>query len=190
MNIKATFKSVPWKRAVKMTNRGQADAITYISKTEDRNKFVYFFEGNILSITEMAFITLKESKIKYSGNPEELKNKSIMVLRRFSYGASFDKVSFSKKHAMDDWKQLPELLKRKRYDLSIVNVSDFKYFFSQTDFIKRVKFLQPSVSKMPVYIGFSKQKKYKQLAENFSRTMKSFKHTAKYQELEKKYGLD
>ncbi len=192
LKIKITYESIPWKRAILMLKYGEADAITYISKTLERENFIYFYKGNILSETKSAFIALKdkEKEIEYTGNHEDLRSYTILVLRGFHYGKSFDKIRFKKKYKMNNWERLPKLIMSKKYDLAIVDVQNFIHTYNQTDFYKETTFLHPPVSTLSYYIGFSKAKGHEQLAKKFSKTLELFKKTAKYDSLLKKYDLE
>ncbi len=50
LQITITFETYPWKRAVEMLKNGKVDAVTYMSKTAEREQFGYFFDGNVLSV--------------------------------------------------------------------------------------------------------------------------------------------
>lgn len=191
LNIKIIFRSEPWKRAISMIKNGEADAITYISKSPEREAFTYFLEGNIISYTENVFIAWKgeEKLIKYDGNLEKLKPYRIGTLRGYFYGEEFDKAQYLKKHVVDKMEQIVGLLRIKRIDLAIVNVTDFKYEFKEDPMIKNIIFLKPYFSKLPNYIGFSKVKNHEQLAKQFSETMNAFKQTEKYYVILERYGL-
>jgi polar amino acid transport system substrate-binding protein len=189
---KVVFKSVPWKRAVNMLKYGAADAITFFGKNPEREKFTYYFDGNITSITENAFVVLKnrEKEIKYSGAIKEFESYRIGTLRGYLYGPAFDSATYLKKHIVDKMDQLLNLLIAQRIDLGIVYKDGIKYTYQQTGFLDNVTFLQPPASYVPNYLGFSKARKHQQLAKKFSEAMEAFKKTVIYQKILKKYGLE
>ncbi len=65
LNLSVTIKTYPWKRAIKMLKDGYADAITYMSKTDERKQFGYFFDGNVLSVSQIGFFILKKHQDEY-----------------------------------------------------------------------------------------------------------------------------
>jgi polar amino acid transport system substrate-binding protein len=42
MHIKVVFETYPWLRAINMLKKGQADAISYMGKSVEREDFAYF----------------------------------------------------------------------------------------------------------------------------------------------------
>lgn len=100
LNTEVEFVSYPWRRAVKMLKAGELDAVTYMSKTVEREQFGYFLEGNILSILQDGFFILKDRfpDFKYSGKLTQLEPYIIGLQMGFSYGQSFDDATFLKKN--------------------------------------------------------------------------------------------
>jgi len=191
LNIKTQIKSVPWKRALKMMENGEADAITYIGKTPEREKYVYFSDGNILSSVKMSFIILSENKAKipYSGKLEDLSQYTILTIRGFIYGEKFDNASYLTKYNVDSYRQIEKMLMMKRYQVAIVNVDDFTSSAMGTGSLNHFYFLSPNVSEINNYIGFSKSRNRKDLAALFAAEMIRFKESDSYAQLLKKYKL-
>ena len=54
------IESYPWKRAIKMIKDGNVDAITFITRTEEREKYLYYLKGNQLHLSKAGLITLKK----------------------------------------------------------------------------------------------------------------------------------
>ena len=59
MNLNINYISVPWKRAVRLVQKGSVDAISYLDKTPEREEFAIFNDGNIISSYNFVFIILK-----------------------------------------------------------------------------------------------------------------------------------
>lgn len=192
LKLKVVFKSVPWARAVNMLKYGEADAITYFGKNLEREGFAYYFDGNITSRTENAFIVLKnrEKEFKYSGSLKKLEPYRIGTLRGYMYGPVFENATYLKKYASDKMDQILNLLITQKIEFAIVDVNGIKYTYRQTGILDKFVFLQPPASNVPNYLGFSKARKHQQLAKKFSEAINSFKKTAKYQQILKKYGLE
>lgn len=164
-----------------------------MSKTEEREKFGYFFEGNILSISQIGFFILKKNQheIHFSGDLTSLKPYTIGTCRGFSYDEKFDQATFLTKDdgAPDEIFLLQKLL-AERFKIAIGYVNDVKYNANQMGIADQIVFLSPNLSEgRPVYLVFSKAKELEALAKRFSEGMATFKSSANYQELLKKYGL-
>ena len=60
VGVSVVFRTYPWKRAMIMLQRGEADAITYMGRTPAREQYGVFVEGNLLSRTHHGFLALKD----------------------------------------------------------------------------------------------------------------------------------
>jgi len=192
LGLKIVFKSVPWDRAVEMAKSGEADAITYISLNPEREAFLHFIDGNILSVGYISIFISKEreGEIEYSGNLEDLKPYRIAILRGYYRGPEFDKATYLETQTVNEMEQLAELVLTKRVDMGVVNQSDFRYFLQNKGWQDKYVFLQPPIFGSYNYIAFSKAKGHGQLAREFSEAMESLKKTAQYHDILKRYGLE
>ncbi len=192
INLKITFESVPWARAILMLQWGDADAITFIGKNQQREAFVHYFEGNILSFAQHTLFVSKrrEKKIQYTGNLQLLKPYSFVTLIGFSYGELFDKANYLDKQKVNHMEQMVQMILKNRGDIGIVNIDELKYSYKGSKILEKITFLHPPIAKTPVYIGFSKEKSHGQLAKIFAQKMNDFKKSKKYLKLLKKYGLN
>lgn len=192
LNINVTFTTYPWKRAVAMLKNGGLDAVTYMTRTEERERFGYFLEGNVLSITQFGFFLLKEraGEIAFSGDLKQLQPYTIGTIRGYSYGQAFDDATYLHKDdgASTEKEQLKKLF-GKRFDIGIGVVSRIRYIADQMGRGDQLVFLSPYLEKIPCYIVFSKKKNLEQLAKQFAEAMVLFKKTDSYHYLEKKYGM-
>lgn len=190
LNIKVRFESLPWQRALMKVRNKQADAITYVGKTAERETFLWFLKGNTLSYSTNSFFALKENNVVYTGNLQELQNYSIGTIRGFSYGEAFNKAHFLKKNnATKNINQLVDKLLNKRVELIIANKERLLYFAKEHKFLGAIQPLKPSFKPIAQYIAFSKQEELLVLAQRFEKAMEAFKKSSEYEALFKKYGL-
>jgi polar amino acid transport system substrate-binding protein len=191
LNIPVQFQSVPWNRALSMMEKGEADAITYIGKTPEREKFTYFLEGNILSVTRQELIVLESKKaaIQYTGDLQALSSYRIGIQSGYSYGEAFNAADYLKKDEVKTKEQLSEMLALNRLDLIAVNYDEYKTDLQQGLF-KDTTYLKPDLNSSDNYIGFSKVKNRGDLAQRFADALTAFKQTDEYQQLLSKYGLE
>jgi len=90
---KIVYKELPWSRCITSSKKGSIDAILFIFRKPEREKFLYYYDDNLISHEINSLYTLKENPIKYTGLIEqELKPYTIGVVKDFSYGSSFDNV--------------------------------------------------------------------------------------------------
>ncbi len=191
VNIKINFKSVPWKRAINMVDKEKADAITYIGKSAEREKFLYYNDGNILSSSAYGLMMLKNrsKEIKFTGDLKALNNYKIGILRGYSYGSDFDKADNFKKHIVDKADVLIKLLHNGRVDLIVID--ETKFLQSRTnDMWSDSVFLKPVLTRSNFYIAFSKANQPEKMANDFAKEMTAFKQTQEFQEILAKYKLN
>lgn len=194
LNLAIEVRTYPWKRAIQMLETGEADAITYMSKTAERERFGYFLPGNVLSSTKIGFFVLKknEGEFRYSGNLKSLQPYTIGTCRGFSYDEAFDTATFLAKDdgAPDEYTLLKKLLAG-RLQIAVGYVNDVKYTARQMGVADQIVFLQPNLSEdRAVYLVFSKAKHHEALARRFADAMRAYKATPRYAELMKKYGAE
>ncbi len=192
--LKVTFESLPWNRAIEMIKKGDADAITYMGKTSEREAFGYFYEGNVLSKATVGFFIEKKyiDDIHFSGELSSLMPYSIGTVLGFSYQERFDEMtSLNKVSIAENEGNLLKMLLAGRMDMAIGHVGDIGYHAKRIGVEDEVVFLKPYLTEgREHYLVFGKAKSHGALAKTFSDAMKAFKSTPEYLGLQQKYGLD
>lgn len=190
LDIKVSYKSQPWNRAQAMIRNGKADAISYISKTKEREQYLIFKEDNILSTVKLGFIVLKsrEKEIAYDGKLESLKSFIIGTQVGYIYGKKFDEAHVLQKHEVVGKDQLIKMLQLGRVDMALMEYSVFlslKNKYDLNDFV----FMEPAIRDMPVYLAFFRTLKHDNTARKFGKGIKLFKQSKDYQKILRKYNL-
>ncbi len=191
MNIDLKFRSVPWQRAINMVKDGDADVITYIGKTSEREEFLFYHTNNILSSSNYAFVILssRSDEIKFTGDLNLLTKYKIGVQRGYSYGTEFDDADFLNKVDVSGVLQLTTMLRASRIDLAVIDEPEF-FMQQNSGNWSYLKLIYPVITRNEFYIGFSKAKGHEQLSNKFADTMSAFKKTSAYQALLAKYKLN
>ncbi len=190
IGLTVDWMEVPWVRAQKMVEAGEADGITYISPTPERSKWAIFSDANILTSGSFNFLIRADSKdtMKYTGNAEEfLKNRTLLVIRGFNLPEAITKAN-PKCAEAPTMTNMIDMLLAKRNDVAIINYDDFIAAFKGTPAETKLMMLDPPVSSFKNYIAFTLVKNSTGLSEKFGKAMIAFKKTARYGELKKKYG--
>ncbi len=213
------FETVPWKRAlIKMQVKG-ADAITYVSKTVEREDFIYFMEGNIISKTNVHFFTIDKTEKKekmtfwkirsFKDFKEWLRNEEpppyepidlerniyglkpykIGVQKGYSYGSDFEGIEGLKKIFNGTIYDLKNSVLSGEADIGLVDIDYFTSLFKDEEFFKRVRFSKDPYYVSMNYIGFSKKPQNLEIAKKFSDEMVAFKKTEEFQSLINKYNI-
>jgi polar amino acid transport system substrate-binding protein len=213
------FETVPWKRALIKMQVKSADAITYVSKTVDREEFIYFFDGNIISITNVHFFTIDqtekkekmtffkirsfkdfkawlkdeepalEAPIDLDWSIYRLKNRKFAVQKGYSYGYEFEGIEGLQKIFNGTIYDLKNSVLAGEADIGLVDIDYFTSLFKDEDFFKRVRFSKAPYFVSQNYLGFSKKPQNYEIAKKFSEEMMAFKKTLEFQEMLKKYNI-
>ncbi|MCJ8338101.1 MAG: transporter substrate-binding domain-containing protein [Pseudomonadales bacterium] len=193
LNISIEIKSLPWNRALHLMKKGEADAITHIGKTPEREKFVIFDEGNILSVTRNGFFILKQNSadFNYTGELQQLTGTTIGTINGYSYGNDFDSADYlSKETGTDSEEVLLSQLIRGRFPIAISKIDRIYFIANRRNLRNKITFLKPYMPGVEQYIAFSKVRHHQQLAREFAAALSTFKTTPEYRQILTKYGLE
>lgn len=189
IDVQVTFRNLPWARALSAVIQGEVDAITYISKTPEREKHTIFLHDNIISESTYYFLECsdRESKILFNGELEELEPYIIGIQRGYAYNREFDQSTSLKKLTFNNVEQMISLLTSGRIDLAILTEAEHEVL-KHTDEFKRIRALHHPLTHTQNYIAFSKKRELDEMAERFSQALKTFKQTEAFQQLKIKYN--
>lgn len=219
LGFNVQFETVPWKRALIKMQVKASDAITYVSKTVDREEFIFFMDGNIISKTNVHFFTIdkteKKEKMTFwkirsfkdfkdwiSGvepPPYEplnidrsiynLKENKFAVQKGYSYGDEFENIEGLNKVFAGTIYDLKNYVLSGEANIGLVDIDYFSSLFKDESFFKRVRFSKDPYFVSMNYIGFSKKPQNLELAKKFAEEMIAFKKTQEYKDLLLKYNI-
>ncbi|WP_189529891.1 substrate-binding periplasmic protein [Paludibacterium paludis] len=185
-----TWQSVPWLRAQSMIRSGEADAITFMSRTPERETFAIFLDDNTLSVTRSALFVLAGNPrhVTWNQNLAGLEPYTIGVLRGYAYSPEFDQAASLKKMPVAATnEQLLQMLHAGRFDLAVGDMDQFRYLSRHGKNMPAIEFLAPPLAARPNYLAFSRAGHNAALARQFAETLAAFKKTARYTELVARY---
>jgi polar amino acid transport system substrate-binding protein len=185
------WESLPWKRALLMVETGQADAVTYVTRTPEREAWALFLAGNVLTVSEVRFIVMKEQaqRITFDGNLADfLEQHKPIVVRGFMYGSP--ELDRPKKLEGNNMQDVVRMLKAGHSNLAVVNWGDFVGTFKDKPELAAVLPLKPAILSMQNYIAFSRNKTGEDLASRFAAALSDFKNSPEYTALLRRYQLE
>jgi polar amino acid transport system substrate-binding protein len=191
INLRITWQSLPWRRALRMVETGKADGITYIGRTTERENWATFADDNVLSTTEVRFVVLQSSAqhVLFDGNLANfLATRQPIVIRGFAFG--LPELDKRKNFEADNMADLVRQLQFKVSDVGVVNWSDFSGAFFNKPEMALVSALKPAIKTNDNYIAFSKAGNHANLAEKFGKALANYKTTEAYTALLKRYRLE
>lgn len=193
LDITVNYRALPWKRAIKALELGEVDALMYLGKTPEREKFAYFHEGNILSWANFRPIILlkNRSKIRFDGSLESLRNSRVAVGVDYYYGEPFDSASHINKVPLESPSSglLANLLLLERIDMIIYDMNTLKADLSAPYVEQHFFAYHHIISSNQYYIAFSKRKRDSAFVKRFASAAIDYKANEAYQQQLKYYGV-
>ncbi|MDM8550501.1 transporter substrate-binding domain-containing protein [Desulfobacterales bacterium HSG2] len=185
LNIVPKLRLLPWKRALKYMKKGKMDALLTPIYTEERTEFMYY-SSEPANIERTVFLTWKGSGIKVNGL-DDLKGKSVAVVRGYSYTSEFDSRSDIKKIECNDDEQAVRILAKKRVIVTVGEEGVLRFFAKQIGTQVEVVGV---LTEVPGYMCFSKKalgQKGKTMAEEFGKTLRQLKKEGVIEKIRSSY---
>jgi len=188
LNFKVNYYIVPWPRAIKMIEAGEADAIFPFFKTPERELFADYSDS--FTSEPIAMFVLSPSNIYYDGDLSQLSSYTIGRVRGYSSGVRFDgavKNSIINLQIANNSDQNLKKLFKQRFDILVDNKYYILNRLKQLNKNNDVKQLNPILINKKAYLGFSKVLKHKKLISDFNIILKSLKEDGSYDKILKSY---
>ncbi len=188
INLTTKYKQYPWERMLFNARQGKVDAIMPLFRTKERDSFLYLDKLDLVD-EKNSFFSWEDSKIHFTGSFETIQPYKVGVVTGYSYGEKFDNYSHFNKVITQNDKHLVEMFKHKRFDVGIGSRNVVMFNAKKEHILDQIQFLEPHVTKDPLYIGFSKARGLEDLSIKFSVALQRFKLTEKYHAIMEKYGM-
>ncbi len=188
---KASFKFLPWRRAMLETEKGKYDAMYSAYHSEERAATYAVSAPYIRS--QVGFCARKDSTISYK-KLRGLAPYRIGVVKGYVNTPEFDQADYLEKDgAKSDVQNLKKLLKG-RVDLIVIDkfvaIDHLKNTPGIEGDLRRVKFLNPPLSMSPVFVMFSKAiPGYEKKLADFNRGLKAIIDDGTYDTILEKHGF-
>ncbi len=188
MGYEVTFKLVPWKRAMKMVEKGLADGLLDASPNEERDRTFYIPKEPMSFSVSTLFCQSCDTSLPITN--DLLKGKRLIVNRGYNYVGTLEEDPDIEQLPVDSFAQGFAALTAGRADFYIVNRYVGLHALKQLG-ITGVRPMEGYVAEpSPVYLLFSRQPRLMSLPPLFSEALSAFKKSSQYQEILRKYGLE
>lgn len=186
LGIEPEISIVPWARALKEVQDGDAAAIYSPKDTDERREYLYFTTEPINSERVVA-VARKEDSITIT-TLNDLNGKSVGIVRGFTYGAKFDAAQGFDRIVCSDDVELLKVLDKKRIDVGIINERKFEIVSRQFGSRERLEVVYV-VSEEFSYIGVSKKlgARGEQLAQQFSDVLRQLRENGTLDAIKARY---
>lgn len=188
LGLQVQWQSLPWKRALRLVELGQADAVTYIARTPEREAWALFLDDNLLSTAELRFIVRKQdaTRIDYDGDLHRfLAQRQPIVARGFQFGIA--EIDGRKKFEALGMGDLVRMLTAGYSDVAVVNWSDFVGAYGGKPEFAAIAPLRPPLRTLQNFIAFSIARKDQELARRFAAELAALRKSGEYGTLQRRY---
>jgi polar amino acid transport system substrate-binding protein len=189
IGVKVHFTEASFARTLKDLETGEVDLCPRISKTEEREKYIYFL-GPISNRNKITYFLVKKGYENSIKKYSDIKKYKIAVKRGSSYFEDFDHDKMIRKNEHKDDKNMALMFQKNRFKVMAVtdklaieeqfkknNFSDYsyaKYRHFQKDFN---------------YYGMSKKSKYITTKDELNKKLNEMRIDGTINRIYKKYGL-
>lgn len=185
------FESLPWARGLFDFKQGKYDAMSYISRTEEREAYAHFLKDNIISSTQTYPIVLahRRNEIAFDGTLTSLNPYIIAVGADYRYGLPFDEASFLTKYEIPTPSQeiLTKLLRLERVDVIIGSTRNLLQVYSKDEVNEIFHIFEQPVASNNNYLAFSKNGNRLDIARKFATALNHYRSSQAYNELLQNY---
>jgi len=190
LGIDAGYVFYPWTRLINTAREGKIAGIlaTFCSAKAMEERIFLEYPAEFTYTSKVSVFALKEMQIKVTGLGD-LKDKSVGIIRGYSYSSEFDRNQDLKKVDCGDDERLIKILAKKRIYVGVAESAPFLYFSKKLglqDKFEEVYLLTEN----PVCMAFSK--KYhghdsKILADKVSKIIRQLKDEGFIEKILNKY---
>jgi len=182
------YKQYPWKRMLHNGKTGRVDAVMPLFKTPERDTFLIFPEVP-LALEENHFFTRRAAPVHFSGKLTDIAPHAVGVVTNYSYGDAFDNATYLDKIITRNDLNLLQMFKYRRFAVGVGNRHVVRYFADKVGGIHDLVFLEPPLTRAPLYIAFSRKKGHTRLTAEFAQALHDFNRTQTYRDILKRYGM-
>ena len=186
--LKVTFKirRLPWARCLVFMETGQADLITGLAYTPEREQYINYSKVPYYIVSPAFFVQKGKGHLikRYS----DLYNYTIGHSINSAYFEPFNSDTALKKHAVPTEIQLIKMLAHGRLDVVIGTDSNVKYDIAKLGLKEKIEAAHyiPD-AKTPLFMGISKKSPFSKRYDEFNQTIKELFETGIVANIAEKY---
>jgi len=191
------IKFYPWKRALQMVYKGEADAIIDPAYNEERSRNCYF-PKEFSNIDQWVFFQKKGNKFFIDKDLKKVSHISIGIARGFEYGGKLQTALNEKR-----FKSIQEVTNNEtnikkliagRFDVMAGDKANILYYSKKLGVKDNIEIVMSQssneefiLSESPTYVAFSKKTINKKLVDKFSDAITEMKKDGTFEIIRAKY---
>ncbi|GCF88036.1 substrate-binding periplasmic protein [Shewanella sp. M-Br] len=166
-SVNIHYQITPWRRAISMVERGQADILIGPYDTPERNTNLVF-AAKAFYRDDMVFYARADNEIVWNGDYASIKTQRIGKMQGWSYGTRFTEQTKSLNiNEFVDIKSGIERLSRGDLDLLATNSRNTNAVLAQIKIPKAITPIMPIIDVRDGFMAFPKQAKFDPLRIRF-----------------------
>ncbi|KKA45894.1 ABC transporter substrate-binding protein [Salinivibrio sp. KP-1] len=187
-----TIQVLPWGRAIKYVETGEADGIFTAFKTEERETFAHYIDEVLF---DQNIVAIGSQGNDATWNKENIGQFKICLINNVSYGRWLDSMveqnRFKGVRRVSEPEQCVQLLQANRVDFWVNNEFGARYVAAQMGVQSDISIQTPPLESTPSYIAFSKKGQMsEQDVKRVNDTVAKMKESGAYDQLIDKYFED
>ncbi len=180
---------LPFKRALKMMEKGQVDAFIGPYKLPQRALFMRYTD-NAFYQDPIVFYRLKTNPVNWLGDYSRLANLQIAIIRGWSYGTEFEQYKSALSLSMVDTVESGcKQLRYNRVDLLAANPRAARKAFDKLDMAHEVVQLPTEITVNQGYFAFSRNHDLNSVFDDFNQALNQMLVSGEIARLNLDYGL-
>ncbi|WP_139798614.1 substrate-binding periplasmic protein [Andreprevotia lacus] len=191
-NWQVDIQVVPWARALRDVQNGDADGVFATARTQERDAQFFFSRESIIPFTTTLFVHI-DNGWRFDGDLLSLADLRIGLLNQASNGPAFNLLmAQGKLHnaemANDTLTNVRKLLSW-RIDVMVANRYNAIYVMKQNNLYGQVLPLKPDIDTSPTYLAFSRKRDLSRAQSVFDAGIAAMKKDGSYQQILERYGF-
>lgn len=184
-----TVELMPWNRAKKQVQAGEADVLTCAWYTDERNEYLNFPEP--FAENRMVFMKPAGSDFTFS-DLDDLAGMAVGTVQGYGYNDAFQKADHFTKQAAGSLVNNIRKLMRERIDLAVGDELVMKSIVSKQmpDKADQVTYTDGAMSVKPLYAGVARANpNHESLVAEFNETLAAMKEDGRWQDVLARQGM-
>ncbi|MEH6475146.1 MAG: transporter substrate-binding domain-containing protein [Sneathiella sp.] len=180
----SNFQNFPWKRAFKLTETGNADALCGCSYSADREDNFHF--SDTLGVHSQGLFFTNEFEGEATGNLNKLKASRVATVRGYAIEKELEKNGITSIGVVDN-SQLLKILLKQRVDAIYTYRDVIRFELKKQSLGTKLSYFE--LSSQPFYSCFSKKiPNSNALVQEFNRGLRIIKQNGTYSAIWEKYS--
>jgi len=182
---------MPWPRALEMVKQGKYDALANVWHREHRTEFFHY--ADVLATNRLVFVKQNGADFTYD-TLNDLKGKTIGIVRDYNYPDSFVNANFFHREAFDSLRDSLAMAARGRVDLAVGDSLVVQHIINTEmppDLANRLELTEGALSEDPMHLAVSRKiPNHAEIVDRFNAALAEMRADGTHAAILDEHGLD